>query len=454
MKKLLILLVSLWAWLQVSAQTDFMLYDFDAIGQSLHVNPATPQQSKVWVALPALSGSSINYTNNAFSLYDVFAAGSDINENLESVARGLDDNSRINFSTELDILGVGFKTGKSYWSLGSTYNFGYNMTLPSELMKVLFANDANTTLTNFSLSDFGFEATSRLNFYLGFQRKFLDEKLTLGARVKYIFGQAQAATDRFNISVVNDSTYSATITADALARTSGANTLQDVEFDGFATAQSLLLTNNTGLGFDFGADYKLNDNWSFSASIVDLGSITWRDDITDYRSEGTFIFDGVDVDLSDENPGAGLGSLGDSLVDAFNFSESAGASYTNSLNTRYFASATYNLTKKHSFSAIYLAQALNQGLASSVGINYYGKIARGFQVKAGYSLINGTANNIGLGLQFKLGPVQLYLMSENALGIARYTELQVTNIRFGLNVAIFGKRKKQQQKEKQAQEAQ
>jgi hypothetical protein len=442
MKKVAFIFLALFSGWQLTAQSDFMLYDFGGIGQSLHVNPASPQQSKVWIGLPALSGVNFSYQNNGFSAADILEKGTDINANLARVANSLDDNSGISTVLNVDLLGIGFKAGNGFWSTGANYQLDYRMSLPSSLMQVLFGNNNNVTLTNFAINDFQLETTSRLNLYLGYQHKFLDERLIIGGRFKYIFGQANIKTDRVNFEIRNTDKYTTTITADALIRTSGENTIQDSIDE--INISDLILSNNTGIGLDFGVYFKLNEHWSFSASVLDLGFITWRDDVKEYRSEGTFEYDGINVDLSEENPGSGFENFTDSLIDAFNFTDTTGGSYRQSLNSRFFASVTYNLNKRHSLSAIYQGQNWGNTLIHNYGVNYLVKVGRGFHFKAGYSIINGANNNVGLGVQFKAGPIQLYLMTENIIGAINYAEMQNTSLRLGLNLALFGKKKKQE----------
>lgn len=82
MRKLNLLLISLGLSWTMVAQSDMMLYNFNAIPQVHHTNPAYPQQTKWYIGLPAISGFSTHYHNSGFALIDIFEAGTDINQNL------------------------------------------------------------------------------------------------------------------------------------------------------------------------------------------------------------------------------------------------------------------------------------------------------------------------------------------------------------------------------------
>ena len=71
-----------------------------------------------------------------------------------------------------------------------------------------------------------------------------------------------------------------------------------------------------------------------------------------------------------------------------------------------------------------------------------GRVSRAFQYTVSYSIINNTFNNIGAGLSARLGPVQLYLVSDNVFHMVFPANLQTTNLRVGINLAFYDKKVK------------
>ena len=54
-----------------------------------------------------------------------------------------------------------------------------------------------------------------------------------------------------------------------------------------------------GLAFDLGGSYTLNNDWSFSAALLDLGFISWSNNIRARNTSGQFTFNGFqDVDVA------------------------------------------------------------------------------------------------------------------------------------------------------------
>ena len=449
MKKLIYTLsITLGFSLIASAQSDMLLYNFNAISQSLHTNPAMPQQTKVWVGLPAISGFSTHYHNSGFSAVDIFAAGTDINANLRDVTASLDASSQLAVNQTVDLLGVGFRVNKGFVSLGATQHINVTMDIPYQLFNVLFSENDNS-ITQLDLSTFDLEVSNRTAFYLGYQHRFLDEKLSLGFRANYLIGQQHAYIERSNVSLTNDSTYSIEGRSDILVRSAGASAFEEDALDPL----NLAFAGNTGIAFNFGAHYQLNDTWSFSASVLDVGSITYNDYTRNYVSDSQFEFNGIEVDLAANDFDQALDRAVDSLEAGFNFQEVDGESYSRSLMPRIFAAANYHLNDKHAFGALYHSRVWNGEAFHDFGVNYQGRISRTFQWTAGYSVINGTVHNVGAGFDLKLGAFQLYLMSDNILGMVDFGGLQTTNFRFGINLTFYGKKDKEKKKKKEIEAA-
>ncbi len=445
MKKVLPFLLSLFIGCGLSAQSDLTLYNFNAIPQSLHVNPATPQQTKIWVGLPVLSGFHFHYHNNGFALIDLLETGTDFRENKNKLIRSLDGNSQLSINQNYELLGVGFKVGKGFLTVGAYQNIDYRMDYPADILR--FFNDGNTSgnlggdtalSTQFNLNTFDFETVVRTNTYIGYQHKLMDDKLVIGGRVKYIIGQQNAHVNRIKAEIrTNDTSF--TVNSDILVRTAGISGFADGnDFDLLAST----FPSNTGIGFDIGVYYELNDKFNFSLSVLDIGSINWSSNTRDYVSKGEYTFNGIEVDYSEENPGSGTEYILDSITEAFDFQEVDGASYSRPLVTRFFVGANYQFNDKHAIGLLYHARKWNQDFFHDYSVNYQARLSRAFQFTASYSIINGTANNLGAGFEVKLGPVQLYMISDNVLHAVMYENLKTTNLRFGINLSFYGRKGK------------
>jgi hypothetical protein len=292
----------------------------------------------------------------------------------------------------------------------------------------------------FSDNSFNAEAIVQVNYHLGYQHYLADSSLILGGRFKYVSGTAHGHFRRFDASLQSD-IFEWKIQTDILAETSGFQTIQG--FDSLRPAQ-FFNSGNPGFAVDLGATY-LWKNWNFSASVLNLGSIKWTQDLKMYQSKGEFTWDGADID--ENNQEIDFGQILDSLQEALEFKEIDPYSYRNALPMHIMASVQYNVTPKHSFAVNYQGTLWKGNHYPSFGVNYFGNFARRFNMIVGYSWLAGGANNIGLGLTAALGPVQLFLMSDNIYGALQPVNLSATSIRVGLNLVFFDPKPSQQPRE-------
>lgn len=434
MKKLLALsLICLGYFSSLRGQSDMLLYNFNSLGQSIYTNPAMPQDNRLWIALPAVSGVSLHYHNSGFTPAEVFKENSDINANLAEVSNQLDEDDQLALHQSIDLLGLGFRAWDGYVSLGARQIADFRMDLSPQLFKTAFGS--NNSLSNFNLDEFSQELNLRTETYLGYQRAFLDDQLTLGVRGKYLFGQGHTYIERMNASIRQEGNQDPLqIETDILIRASG-NT--DADYGDF---QDAIFSDNQGFAVDLGAHWRPNSKWQFGASLLDWGSINWQENTRSWESKGEYSFDGIEVDFSDENFQDQYQASLDSLEEELNFQEDSGATYSRSLPTRLFLSGQWNLTEKHSFGLLYHARFWEGQAYHDFGLNYSGDLTNWFRVSAGYSIINGTYGNLGLGMEFHLGPVQLYLMSDNAMAAFNYGDVRTANVRVGINVALRPKK--------------
>ncbi|AEV31413.1 hypothetical protein Oweho_0394 [Owenweeksia hongkongensis DSM 17368] len=420
------------------AQSDLTLYNFNSVAQSLHVNPALPQQTRVWVGIPLLSSIQVSYHNDGFRPIDLFETGTDVNENLDNIILGLDDESQFAINQSIDLLGVGFQVSGGFLTLGAQQVTDYRMDYPVDLLRLVRFGNAGADYRSSNVSEFDFETVTRTNYYIGYQKD-VNDKLSLGGRFKYIIGQGHAYVEKMDATIETLDNSNLEIETDIIIRTAGISDY--IEENPFEIKTSVFPDNN-GFGIDLGANYVLDDKWSFSASVLDLGFINWKSGTRDYVSKGTFEYEGVDANLNDDDPVGSFDEILDSLAAAFEFTEVDGEKYTKWLASRVFLAANYKINERHTFGAVYQMKLWSGTTYHDFSVNYQGRLARAFQYTVSYSIINGTYNNVGAGFQTKLGPVQLYLLTDNFLNIMYYENLETTNVRLGLNVALFDKKTK------------
>lgn len=216
-------------------------------------------------------------------------------------------NNRVVGDVGITILSGGFKAfgGYNTVSLSSKTNFG--MSLPYELFE--FAK--NTGNKTYDIGDINAHAQSYVELAFGHSRD-INEKLRVGAKMKLLFGAGRADLKMKNVKadLADDNKWTVTGTAQADVSVKGfkyqmaekeykekQGTYQyvnDVDVDGAGLG-------GFGLAFDFGGVYKINEDWTVNASLLDLGFISWSDNAQAVNATDQFEFNGFhDVSVTSD----------------------------------------------------------------------------------------------------------------------------------------------------------
>ena len=245
-------------------------------------------------------------------------------------------NNRIVGDVGLAVLSMGFKGFGGYNTLEINSKTNFGVSLPYELFE--FAK--NTGNKTYDMGDISAHAMSYVELALGHSHD-INDKLRIGAKLKFLFGAARGDFQFKNVKADLASNDKWTVSGDAQA---------DVSMKGFTYEMTREEYNQAdkgtyekidnvdvdgagiggfGMAVDLGAVYKINDDWKVSASVLDLGFISWTNDIQATNKNKSFEFNGFhDVSVKD---GQGVtiddqtDSYGDQITDFINLQDKGDA---------------------------------------------------------------------------------------------------------------------------------
>ena len=424
------------------AQQELTLHLMNNIQQSSYTNPALRPRNKVHIALaPVLPSAQVGVNNSGFN-YNQLVSQVETDERGQRVLdigklyhnTNVGRRSYANLSASLDVLAVSFRTGEASFSFNVSERFQARMGYSDALLQTAVVG--NTPGETIDLGGYWLRGMHYREIGLGYNRRMLEEgKLVVGGRLKTLFGLGNFTTRKSDYSITTGSEaelYALTLNADMLVQTSGLETLDD-DITPYITN-----TKNLGMGVDLGATYQLNEDISFSGSIINLGFIRWKSDVMNRRSQGSFYFEGTDND--DLLTGGGfeidLSELTDSIADAFEVQEDS-SSYTTGLPTQMYLTGYYRLAPNTKASATLYTDyigSFRRGL--SLGISQ--QVGRWLQAAATYSMQSRAYNNLGLGFTITTGPkgLQLYCVTDNVVAFMSPGSARVVNLRAGINLVF------------------
>lgn len=462
MKRIVLLagLIVLFAGLTRAQDGNNTSYFLSNLPQQYRLNPAYQPEYKVFIGLPGLSGISVNYLNSSFTAEDMLYKQKDsVYIDIDKFYNSLHKRNYIYFNNENSIFSLGVKAKSWYGTLDITqkndFIFRYNKDL------FTFLKYGNTNNSSIELGKLGVNANSYLEIALGLSKK-VNQKLTVGARLKFLMGIANVHMTDSDLDIVTEKDGTMRLHSRQNIRLSAPVQIrnertgqpfplnQPIEWDDFdfdtdnLGISDFLHAKNPGFAIDLGGEYQLNEKVKLFASLTDLGFIHWgnKDNNYNFYQDARFVWEGADISnsLNENNEGhisvdSAFTKLTDDLKDNFRLKNKGGA-YNTMLSPKLYMGATYQLNKTFNVGGLFRASVMNSMFIPSLTASVNARLIRNISASVSYSVTRGSYVNVGAGLTAKLGPLQLYVATDNLLA-CNYTNTQSANARFGINL-LFG----------------
>lgn len=354
------------------------------------------------------------------------------------------------------MLSFGFRTEVGYFSMEVTNRYDGNIYYPADLANLLIkgAEDGR----EYNMNGIGADFMLYEEIAVGWSGQILDN-LRIGARAKVLFGAGDIATKSSDLKLTtseenwllesNMQVNASLPFAEVIYNDEG--NIEEIVVDPaledpkFSTLYPYMFNaQNLGFGLDIGVDYRPIEKLQIGVSVVDLGYIKWKDEVHQLDYTTTFDFPGFDFnpfELSDEFTfgeylDSSFSQLADSLSSFAAFTP--GAVYSKRLNTKLYVGVSYDVTPSVNFGLLSRTDLLNGIISEQVTASANFKAGRMLNFSLSYSYMNYYFRNIGAGISLNAGPVNLYLVSDNALNVLFWPEkARSATVWFGFNL-LFG----------------
>lgn len=428
------------------------------------LNPAYQPEYKTYIGLPVLSGISVNYLNTGFDVESALRKGKfdSVYVDVERFHKGLRRYNRIALNNENDLFTFGLRLKNGwYFTFDVAEKNDVVFSFDRDIFTFLLEGNANYLGKTFDFGGLGLNSNVYGEVAVGLSKK-MNDKLTVGARVKYLKGFANVSMTDSDMGITTSSDGEhIKLNVKQRIRVSAPlkYTLSPdgfVEYDDFDLDTDDLLSSlgnsqNHGFAVDLGAEYQFLPKLKLYASLLDLGFIHWGSNTHTFKQNTSYDWKGVDFSNSVNSEAPGYKELDDafddlinSMTDSFRFVNNGG-SYTTMLHTKLYAGATYELHKMLNVGGLFKATMLGKAFYPSLTFSANARLLRNVSASVSYSTMFGNYANIGVGLTAKLGPLQLYVTTDNVLA-ANFTRTRSANFSFGINILTghknFVKRKK------------
>ncbi|MCB0733859.1 MAG: hypothetical protein KDC76_04735 [Bacteroidetes bacterium] len=437
----------------VFGQGNLTLYNMKTIPQRIYTNPARQSDAKNFLAMPVISSQYLNFSNSAFSLNSILSAveegpGSST-LNINKVGDIFQAENYIGLDHSMDLLSMGFKIKKkTYLYLTSSLNQQFRFTYPGDFFDLITQGNGGDNLNRTFDLAFGVDFLQYMDAGIGINRTFLGDKLTIGARYRWLKGLNVVHTERNAVTFRTDpQTFDLTATSDIMINVASsvfiADSLNQIDpSDGEKTRSNGYFTKpNTGSALDFGVEFRPTKKLTFSAAVNNLGKINWDQTSFSYGSKtpgATYTFQGVHVDdifNEEADFNQALERVKDTLEERFQLEERS-ATFTTNLFAEMYVGGQFNLSKDHNAGLLFYGDFYNKKLYPAFTVSWNSKLTNLLAVSASYTARSNSYVNLGLGLSINLGPFQFYAVSDNVGGVFAPMDVKNLNLRTGFNLAM------------------
>ena len=456
MKKIISLILFGFIANGATAQNEGTLTFMNSLPQVVYNNPAIVPKYKFSFGLPVSSIAAF-YSNNGFAYKDVYKRAEDtVKADLPKLYNAMKSKNYITQALQIDLFRLGFRVNtKLYITLNSTAKVYNRVMIPKDLMAI-FVNGNSAFVGRTATLSPKAESVTFLETALGGSYQ-VDNRLTVGARIKLLKGITNVTTKSATVNLAVDSDYGLTASADMDVRTSGINNLTQSGFDFGSNIKNYF--SNNGLAVDLGATYRLREQITIGASLIDIGSIHWKNNTYGYSldpSKANYTFAGIDLSKVINGDNNYLKSLSDTLQNKFKPKEGAIGSYSAPIPGKMYLSGMYQMKRNFTAGAVFFSEKFRGRYTAGLTLGANKHFGRIFSAAVSYTMASNSFNNLGAGMSLNLAPLQVYVVGDNLLSIALagkelntfVNNTRFFNVRLGLNFVFGWDRKKKEEKEK------
>jgi outer membrane protein OmpA-like peptidoglycan-associated protein len=437
------------------SQTDLTLYNMNWIPQSMYQNPALTPPTRVNIGLPVISSLYFQAANTGFAWKDLMVLGDDdsITLDVDNMLSKLGKRNLLMANVNTDLLSFGFKTGQAYIGFNATTKGFVRFLYPEDFFTIAWKGNGGFLGETADFSGLGLDASLYTEYGLSYTRDIFDDgRLKIGGKLKYLNGITNIYTSRSDINLFTDADFF-WLTANSDFQVNAAGPIGNAA-DGDSTNDagddiaptSYFFGKNHGFGADLGFSWEVvPEKVRVSGSIIDLGFIRWKDTpVNIYSDQATFTFQGIDITdfpEGDSLNGNYFDSLGTAILDSLagTFApDTSYEAYTAPTIPRFYIGANYLINEKMNAGILFSGEVYKGMFRPTLTASYNLALGRVLQLSVSWSYANRSIMNPGLGISLNAGPVQIYAVTDNILGLATFKSVPTSDTTSSLQVNSLG----------------
>jgi len=429
------------------------LYFMKGIPQTKDINPARPGiTGGYYFSMPLFSKLDLAANANNWAYNDLIHfrnnnPADSLIIDLDKFRENIGNKNFVYESAALTVLEGGYKKGKNFFAFSLSEREFSQVFFHKNLIDLIQLGNYQYIGQTYYSGNVGIGAQHYREFAFNYSRD-ITKKLSIGGAAKILFGMAAVQTNGINLSATSpDNGEYLDVTASGRVNISA-----PVDFNynskGEITAVNSLpnytigdyLKNfkNPGIAVDLGFAYRINKKTELSASVIDLGMIGWKTNVTRLTEHGNFLYRGINfADPANTPPVISLLSplitqLSDSISATFR-PDTLGTRFSTLLPAKIYFGIDYQLNDIVNLSGLSRIRIINNRVHTSLTASANALLWERLSLSASYSIMESTYDNLGLGIGVKGGPFQIYAAADNLISPFYPSKARNMNLRIGIN---------------------
>jgi hypothetical protein len=451
------------------AQINNSLFFMPGVPQTNRINPAHQPLCKFYIGVPMLAAARAELSSSSFAYGDVIYPHPTEDSLITFLHPSGDKQAFLDLLKPINyvisdlgtaLISFGFDTEIGFFSMDVTTRVDGNLYYSGDMAQLLLSPPEEGKIYRFDGSAIDLSAFDELS--VGWTREIV-RGLQVGVRGKMLFGVGNLITTRSELQMTtsqevwhvradmefNASLPFAELTYDEEGNFEDIALKEDLRtFNAWRLPRYMFNMQNLGLGLDLGVNYRPLPELLLSASVLDIGYMKWKDELHQINFNTEFDYLGLEGNPVGVPEGMTLREHLDSLINetldslSSDLVFSPGTAYSQRLNPKLYVGASYHITPKISFGILSRTDFLKEKIAEQITGSANLTTGRLLNFTLTYSYMQSYFSNVGAGVSLNAGPLNLYLISDNALNILFWPErTRSVNLWFGLNL-MFGYRER------------
>ena len=388
----------------LNGQSNMTLYQMQQVPQANLLNPALPIGAKAYFSLPFLSGLNVGWSNSALPIRAIGLQGMGLQlgkgESYRSILEDVEESNRTLASFQTDLLHIGWQAGSGFWSFSISEQVSFRANYSANFIQFLADAQDFDFVPNqlYDLHALDFQMMHYRSFALGYA-KAINDRLQIGGRLKYLWGYSHLNVSSNNANAQSSSD-DYTINGRIDYQSAGLTRIPAFREDIF---RYLSHPGNTGWAIDLGFHYAYSDRLVFKGSLLDLGWINWKSDLSTASISGDI---GHPIQYFEAERTALL-----------NGEKTGGIAYRTGLSTRLYLGGNYYLNPNSNIGLL-LQPILGEEISYwGMALSYSTNIRNWLNLSFNYNSYNDNWFHLGTGVSLNLGALQIYAISDNVLAL-------------------------------------